>query len=53
MAVVYRAEDGFCLNKYPLEKRLAWRTDKKGALLEERNLASLVGIPEDERKTSS
>ena len=49
MAVVYRAEDGFCLNKYLLKKKLAWRTNNNGSLLEERKLSSLTGIPKSER----
>ena len=52
MAVVYRAEDGFCLNKYLLEKGFAWLTDEKGSLLEERDLALLTGIPEEKRSVS-
>jgi len=47
MAVVYRAEDGFCLNEYLLKEKLAWPTDNNGSLLEDRILTSLTGIPED------
>lgn len=49
MAVVYRAEDGLCLNEYLLRERLAWRTNDSGKLLEERSLSLLLGIPEEER----
>jgi len=45
MALVYRAEDGFCLNKYLLKKKLAWCTNNNGSLLEERKLSALIGIP--------
>jgi micrococcal nuclease len=50
MAVIYRAEDGFCLNEYLIKEKLAWRTNDNGSLLEERNLSSLTGIPEEKRK---
>jgi len=50
MALVYRAEDGFCLNKYLLKKKLAWCTNNNGSLLEERKLSALIGIPKSERK---
>lgn len=49
MAVVYRARDGQCLNAYLLNNNLAWRTDDNGKLLQERSLALLTGIPEQER----
>ena len=52
MAVVYRAEDGFCLNKHLIAKKVAWRTNGKGSLLEERTLTSLTGIPKKFRKES-
>jgi endonuclease YncB( thermonuclease family) len=50
MAVVYRAQDGFCLNKYLLKEKLAWRTNNNGSLLDERELSLLKGIPSSERK---
>jgi micrococcal nuclease len=49
MAVVYRARDGQCLNAYLLNNNLAWRTDDNGKLLQERSLALLTGIPEQQR----
>lgn len=50
MAVVYRAHDKQCLNEYLLSKRLAWRTNNSGKLVEERALDLLTGIPEEERR---
>lgn len=44
MAVVFRATDGWCLNEYLLQERLAWETNRKGELLGERDLALLTGL---------
>ena len=33
LAVVYRVEDGLCINHSLLENHLAWRADEKGELL--------------------
>jgi micrococcal nuclease len=48
-AVVYRAEDGFCLNEYLVKEKLAWLCDDNGSLLEERTLDSSTGIPKEKR----
>ena len=50
LAVVYRAADRLCLNKYLIENKLAWRTDSNGTVIEDRTLTSLTGIPEEYRK---
>ncbi|MDC0358101.1 thermonuclease family protein [Oligoflexia bacterium] len=44
MAVVYRADDGWCLNKYLLKERLAWKTDENGKIAGKRDLSLLTGI---------
>jgi len=49
MAVVYRLRDKLCLNRYLLDKKIAWATDKNGKLLQERALSLLTGIPEDRK----
>lgn len=44
LAVVHRADDGWCLNRYLLEEKLAWETDTKGEISGERDLSLLTGI---------
>lgn len=50
IALVYRAEDGWCLNQRLLEDKLAWPTDDNGSLIGERSLTLLTGLPEELRQ---
>ena len=49
MAVVYRAEDGLCINRYLIEQKIAWITNERGKLLQDRDLSLLLGIPRARR----
>lgn len=49
VALVYHADDGWCLNERLLEQKLAWPTDDHGSLVGERSLALLTGLPEELR----
>jgi micrococcal nuclease len=49
VALVYHAEEGWCLNQRLLQQKLAWLTDDDGSLVGERSLAALTGLPADLR----
>lgn len=50
LAVVYNAINGDYLNKYLIEKKLAWPVNERGSLVGKRDLALLTGLPLKLRK---
>ncbi|QDU66035.1 thermonuclease family protein [Engelhardtia mirabilis] len=49
IAHLYRRADGWCLNQFLLDQKLAWETDDNGSLQSPRELALLTGLPAELR----